>query len=104
MARVAARGWKGEVNLRSVLGLAWVERGGYVRGWRKESLGSLRPMSLRWKAGQFVGQQEQWWAVWELVGFARGRMELPDWQRLKIRLPLLRFYADGLMKARLAVG
>ena len=53
------------------------------------------------KAGRFVGQQERWWAVWELVGFARGRMELPDWQRLQIRLPLLLFYADGLMKARL---
>lgn len=53
---VAARGWKGEVNLRSVLGLAWVvERG---REGRKGRLGSS------------VGQQAQWWAVWVLVGLA----------------------------------
>jgi hypothetical protein len=63
-----ARGWKGEVNLRSVLGSAWVERGGYVCGWRKEErLGSLRPRRQSWEAlwGSKCGGGRcgSWWGI-----------------------------------------
>jgi hypothetical protein len=103
-----ARGWKGEVNLRSVLGLAWVveeERGGIcVRVGRKAW--SLRPMPHVVEAGSsgrlWDGRWDcgKGWAVWELVGLAGSQRGRPIG-----RAPGLAccFNADGLIWARLVV-
>ena len=73
---------------------AWVGglRGGYVRGWRKERLGSLRPMSS--EAGSWVGQAGAALGGVGAGGVCWGQKKLPHWQNGGIRLPLC---ADGLM-------
>jgi hypothetical protein len=100
MAGVAAQGWKGELNLRSVLGLAWVERGDMCAGGGRKGLGPCAPS--RGKLGNSVGQQAgagggrcgSWWGF--LGKWACSLAEIED--------SPARFNADGLMKARLARG
>ena len=67
---VAARGWKGEVNLRSVLGLAWVEERGDMRCVRVEEGLVPAPHVVGAGAGQgcgaagaACGRCGSWWGI-----------------------------------------
>lgn len=87
MAVVAARGWKGEVNLRSVLGLAWVEERGDMRCVRvEEGLVPAPHVVNCWEWGKQVRR---------VGGVGAGGVSwpptrLPHWQMLGTRLPLER--------------
>ena len=69
MAVVAARGWKGEVNLRSVLGLAWVEERGDMRCVRVEEglvpapHAPCRELLGMGQAGAAGGRCGSWWGI-----------------------------------------